>query len=185
MAEQSDCQNRPWVCVSWLGNNLSYDLKRISCLLFMEKVKRAAPNFLANAAGNRFSKKNHKCPPLPDCDRSTATGISNSAQTSLTVRDIVLPACLIKIHCQKVAGFIRKHGIDTGNDTPSQMIFYDMFIQHGILLVGTFGTGGLWLAAQSRLPLIQTNGRISRFCLLFVLPFFRIYIITTFEKRHE
>ena len=75
----------PLGIVSWLGNNLSYDLKCISCLLFMEKVKMAVPNFLANAAGIGFSKKNHRCAPLPDCDRSTATGISNSVQTSRTV----------------------------------------------------------------------------------------------------
>ena len=47
----------------------------LSCRLRMTEVTRAVPNFRANETDTCPSKKNHIWPPLPDRDRSTATGI--------------------------------------------------------------------------------------------------------------
>jgi spore coat protein CotF len=49
----------------------------------MAVVSRIVPNLRAKAAETGISKKNHTCPPLPERDRSTATGIASSMQTSL------------------------------------------------------------------------------------------------------
>ena len=68
--------------VSWLGKNLSYDLKEIRPSLFIASVRIALPNLRAFTAKTGVSKKIQTCAPLPERERSIEQGMPQLLQTS-------------------------------------------------------------------------------------------------------
>src|SRR5205085_11417165 len=74
--------------VAWLGKNRSYESKPISGQRSIVAVTRSVPRRLASAAGTGSAKKIQACAPLPERDRSMATGTpfvrvaSRNAETS-------------------------------------------------------------------------------------------------------
>ena len=60
--------------VSWLGNSRSYESMPSSCRLAIVSVMRWQPILRAVAAATGVAKKNQTCAPLPERERSTATG---------------------------------------------------------------------------------------------------------------
>jgi hypothetical protein len=60
---------------SWLGKNLSYDLKPISLRVSIVSVRMSAPSARASRAGIGSEKKIQTWPPSPERERSSAAGM--------------------------------------------------------------------------------------------------------------
>lgn len=66
--------NPPLGIVSWFGNSRSYDSIESWCRRDMVSVIRKQPSLRAATADTGDVKNNQACAPLPERDRSIATG---------------------------------------------------------------------------------------------------------------
>ena len=157
----------------------------------MVSVRRYEPTFLAMLAGIASAKKSQRWPPLPDRERSSATGSASRPASLAQCPGIRLPGIAIKINRQQITGFVREQGIKAHDELPAQVIPARQVLANYVVgdrqeaPIWTFEALDAGLLAQAADPFVGASRLVATPASLSALEPTGINILAPAEQRAE